>query len=533
MRPDIKDRCAHMRKIPKAAIDWMKSKVELNRILYRKKGRKATCFCTTCGYMWEDNYKPASDSFESQFESLIEEPEWNGPSICPKCSAKGLYKPMGRYKGEHETSHAIIGQRQDGTDFVWRIFKIVRYVPAWNDLLPATSRVETYEYSRFFLTAGKKAQKDYYLHSFYTGTNEWYPHNIGGIANIPFPYEAEIWPGSKKEIRSTPMFKYIPDPNPREYGEVSYWCTAARYNQDFEMMAKLGLKGVIKGLMYGTLKYYNQRGKTPWDRLRINKEHFKGLNPDTCVRDIEIYQLERLTGKSWTEDEVKIIRNLNTKLNEKTVKTTLRYARPEKILKYIESHCIDKSLGYKRTNYVEYQDYIKMRADAGYDLSNEIYLFPKDLHRRHNEMVLVTQSAATNKRIKEVEEKYTNIPKEYNKLMDKYGASAGGYIIRPAKSAGEIVLEGKILHHCVGGDYYLSKHNKGTSFILFLRPVKKKDIPYITVEIEDTHINQWYGAYDQKPEAAKMQAWLDTYIKELKKREKPKKKRQKTQKVAI
>ena len=77
---------------------------------------------------------------------------------------------------------------------------------------------------------------------------------------------------------------------------------------------------------------------------------------------------------------------------------------------------------------------------------------------------------------------------------------------------------GRILHHCVGGDNYLNKHNNGTSIILFLRAKKEPEMPYITVEINmDTlSIRQWYGAHDKKPDQENMDRWLDRYTTRLK-----------------
>lgn len=140
---------------------------------------------------------------------------------------------------------------------------------------------------------------------------------------------------------------------------------------------------------------------------------------------------------------------------------------------------------------------------------------------------------ALDKRKTEVLEKFPKIKTKYKKLSEKYSAAAGGYIIRPAKDAAEIVEEGRILHHCVGGDGYLRSHNDGRSFILFLRKADKKDIPLITIEIRGEEIIQWYGAYDKKPNKRLIDAWLKTYTKELAKREKaPKKKSVKAAKTA-
>lgn len=92
-------------------------------------------------------------------------------------------------------------------------------------------------------------------------------------------------------------------------------------------------------------------------------------------------------------------------------------------------------------------------------------------------------------------------------------------MIRPAASAGEIIEEGRELHHCVGGDYYLSKHSNGTSYILFMRYKKSPGIPLCTIEIKDKKIVQWYEAHDQKQDKEIIQPWLDKYIKHLKEEE--------------
>lgn len=77
-------------------------------------------------------------------------------------------------------------------------------------------------------------------------------------------------------------------------------------------------------------------------------------------------------------------------------------------------------------------------------------------------------------------------------------------------------MEGRILHHCVGGNNYLGKHNTGESVILMLRFKDRESEPYITVEIKEERIVQWYGAHDKKPDERNMKKWLDDYTKRLK-----------------
>lgn len=79
-------------------------------------------------------------------------------------------------------------------------------------------------------------------------------------------------------------------------------------------------------------------------------------------------------------------------------------------------------------------------------------------------------------------------------------------------------MEGRMLHHCVGGNTYLDKHNTGKTYILMLRFKGEPDIPYVTVEIDakNPRIIQWYGDKDKKPDEKNIQIWLDNYLKKLK-----------------
>jgi hypothetical protein len=159
-----------------------------------------------------------------------------------------------------------------------------------------------------------------------------------------------------------------------------------------------------------------------------------------------------------------------------------------------------------------YGDYIHMRQQLGYDLTNTIYLFPKDLKTEHDKLVLEVNKVEADKRKQEVNDRFPDIKKHYRRIRNRYYFENDEYIIRPARSAAEIVDEGRILHHCVGGNDYLTKHNTGKSYILFLRFKREQNEPYITIEIDDTKILQWYGAYDKKPDKENIDNLLKEYV---------------------
>lgn len=134
------------------------------------------------------------------------------------------------------------------------------------------------------------------------------------------------------------------------------------------------------------------------------------------------------------------------------------------------------------------------------------------------EVMVSGQAVTMDKHLKEVAERYPEIRHVYRGLRNKYLYEDDKYIIRPARSAEEIVMEGRLLHHCVGGNTYLAKHNTGKTYILMLRFKEEPDVPYITVEIDakNPRILQWYGDKDKKPDEKNMQLWLNTWLMKLK-----------------
>ena len=175
---------------------------------------------------------------------------------------------------------------------------------------------------------------------------------------------------------------------------------------------------------------------------------------------------------------------------------------------------VSERIGHIATTY---SDYLSMRLRLGYDLSNTVYQYPHDLQQAHTEMVLEMNKDELDERIRDVKTRFGQIQRNYRQLRKKYFYEDDEYVIRPARSAEEIVMEGRLLHHCVGKDDYLRKHNDGRTYILLLRRKTDPESPHITVEIENNsnEILQWYGSCDKKPNEKKIQKWLDNYESKL------------------
>lgn len=495
MRETVEDRNAHMRKVNRRDQEWAESKFRTKGYIYYKRiGNFVECMCGACGNKYAGIAKASPDPFEALSQHTIKAGH-NKEAICERCGYVTKYKAAGKIRSKfiNEKYTYTIGQRMGKEEFVFRVFNVEQVMYA-----DRKTEYDHQEYIRVFLRPGKKEQKDYFIHDYWTGTDHWIDHNLGGLSNIAIPWNPEKSPNTWKEIQKTPMFKYVPKPE-EDVCAIRYYIAAARY-PDFEMIIKSGMEYLAIGLIYRTGTGYRSRGKTYYNRLGIQKDRVKDLikkKGDTDV--LKAYQIEKRAGKHWNDKEIEeVINRILTASKDDIIILSEVYKTfsPLKVKQYIEKTIQNEGCGA----YVEYIDYLRMRKDAGYDLTNEIILFPKELYRKHNEMVLETEEKKAENRKKEVIKKYPKIAERYAKLSEQYSATAAGYIIRPAKNAAEIVEEGRTLHHCVGGDHYLSSHNNGSSTILFLRCAKEPDTPFITVQIKGEMIQQWYGAYDKKPQ---------------------------------
>lgn len=497
---------------------WAHDLYNSRYIYYRRKGNYAECHCAECDAKYILRTTSTGDPFEDDAID-IEMPARDKATKCRKCGTKATYKPAGHTKGEYRFNHIITGQKINDEKFA------LVFWYSWQRTQADRRTLYELDPEHLIVCVKGKAPKHYGWNCSFGWTT--------ACSGINWQYTAH--PQIFKEIKKTGMYKYIPDPglSGRFYRDswIDAFYTAAAHYPDMEMLVKLGLDDYWRRLVDKCTTYINPRGKTIEDRLRIHKNRLKDLiEVKGDHNKLFLFQLERKLGTHWTDEDIKIIETLRENNYDKKYQIILKYASPVRIRNYMRKQKMwpQKSNTWQQANDKsqarrEYYDYISMRAAAGYEM-NDIHIFPHDFRRRHDEMVLETEKAKLDARKKEVLKKFAKIKSKYHSLSDKYSAAAGGYIIRPAKDAAEIVTEGRVLHHCVGGDNYLSSHNNGRSFILFLRKISKKDIPYITVEIRGNEIIQWYGAYDKKPDKKLIDAWLDTYCKELVKREKTSKK---------
>lgn len=532
----LNDRIVHTGELPEQMILKRADDIYFHQshyLYYKKHGSWAKIACSKCGGVTEARWKSGL-SYESQFGRWTEEPREGRFGHCPMCGAYGQYKCQGKVKGSNSrTIHLFLGQKYKETGMVLRYIEVSK---TWNlgficgekgmEMYNASEELSGVEIARAYFEPGKKPQIDYHKHSTYSGKDFWDDCNLYGNANISI-HSAPIMSNTYEEMKGTAFQYSALQEYAKEVGEVNPIEYFERYQQtpQIEMLVKLGLIGVVEKLVkchYGIVA--NENARRPDEFLGIRKERVKQLiakKGDASL--LEVMQMEKHMQQAWTNEQIEHL--AETHLGRGAVETATRYMSLQQLLNRIKKYAgceygteCSTAIEQIRQTATTYTDYLNMRISLGYDLNNTVYQQPRSLRAAHAKMVAEANKEEADKRLREVKEKFQNIRHSYRSLRKKYLYEDENYIIRPARSAEEIVMEGRTLHHCVGGDTYLRKHNDGETYILMLRFKDEPEIPYITVEIDGTHprIIQWYGQRDKKPDEKAMQKWLNNYLMKLK-----------------
>ena len=153
---------------------------------------------------------------------------------------------------------------------------------------------------------------------------------------------------------------------------------------------------------------------------------------------------------------------------------------------------IVKFLAKSRATLSDYYDYLRLAAELGYDTAGDRSVkFPPHFAAAHDRLEGIRRALEEERKANELRKCEASFNQRICERK-KLEFSCGDYIIIQPKSISDIVNEGKVLSHCVGG--YAERHAEGKLTIMFLRKKSKPDKPYYTIEVSnDYHIVQCRG----------------------------------------
>lgn len=428
---------------------------------------------------------------------------------CPACGRKVMAKSWKKQKSLRDDQKAALIQRiPEG--LIIRIFSCWKYHEIENDWKEKAYISET---DRQIYSLNMNLMRDYEYANFkQTGKLRWcrsrYAYQMVSAA-VYHGNIREVLEGTKiADAEIETMLK-------REKGEKVEIRKLLNPGDATKYLIRVGLtKLAIEDIQRACMRIH-RKGRNAQEVLGINGDRInrlKQLNGGEVM--LGWLQYEQETGIKIPQRTLKRLEDKG--IREKDLDAALRCGvTPERALNYIEKQTRTQS-----DTLTEWRDYLKMAREENMDVYDDIVRMPRELHRRHNELVELKNKKADEKRLKE----YRKYDRQIRKRLEEvkiYLWEDKNYMIVPAAKCEELMREGRALHHCVGAsDTYMKRMAAGTSWILFLRRKEHPEEPYYTIEInmKDDWILQWYSEYDRKPDRGKIEKALKKFKESVKRK---------------
>lgn len=505
--------------------------------LFFRDDRKAQCrefVCTSCGEVFLEEFTKRIMT-QGDYDRILN--KHNDFAVCPKCGRKAQLKEMYRAKDCKSLTE-------------WRRFVAVKTVGANTVYLLCGYAVKNYtgrNYNTkpkydisavYYLTPGyvRVFRKEYDYT--YLGMRDGQFHEPKSIVE-PFTrtyaYNISYW--DKRgysfigfdRLQST-FLKYAPidlfdkayeqwwysTHYRNSYGEspdVKFLAYSALYS-NVERLLKLGFGDFVCSLTEGRpmKRSINWDAPTVQEMFKMRKDEFRAFQKEYYgLADFEIYQILRSVKSDIQYGAVKEICG---RYHYEAAKRIAKAVKARKLnltrtLHYLEKKAKEEKGPRKRPEQKDYEttaiwwtDYLDFAESLKYDLSRGDVLYPKRLKEAHDN----ASDAVTVQKDKLAFEKYRE---RYEKLKKKYEWSDGTYQIIIPKGINDIVEEGKVLSHCVGG--YAERHVNGKTTILFMRLANDPEKRLVTIEVKGDTICQNYGYKDRrvsKKEKEFIEKWI-------------------------
>lgn len=449
--------------------------------------------------MWEPHQREPKNRFQDSPKPAVQ---------CPLCGKMVIVKELGRTGGRDNLSRyrrAVVLRWYRGA--LWaRAYDCGKHYSKNKGYSltgePNTKLVGVYRFKPGLVEATTRCWWDYPFSSI----NRQDGPLVKGHWNIHGPFNANADYGvgydviGLDEIQKSPFRYCVAEEAERKFSKFMEYLTACCfYPRQIEMLMKAGMSDVVRDFVERGVKHaavINWDEPSPAKAFKVPRQDMKtflGTNRD--IRILELYK--RLKGRASLEECAEwISRGVN-------IKATLRAAKkwnlpPEKLIRYLHSNVgcarfggmssMDAALRY-------WEDYLTAAEAMGYQLHRENVLLPKALGAAHDSATAKHQNKMERERKKAQAEKDRLAALSYEErrveLEKKYGFAMDGYLIRVPANKDEVLNEGRILQHCVGG--YADRHMNGTLTILFMREAKKPGVPWLTIEMNGNKLVQIHG----------------------------------------
>ena len=204
----------------------------------------------------------------------------------------------------------------------------------------------------------------------------------------------------------------------------------------------------------------------------------------------------------------------------------------QQVMNYVKKQQASEYAGWETEKILsQWADYLSMCEKAGRDLTDEMIYRPRQLKRRHDELVeemnkiriledMRRNEEGRKKAAEELREKFPGAEEALAEVREKFTYANEQFCILVPETLFEIVTEGQALHHCVGtSDRYFDRIMQHETYICFLRRMTEPDTPFYTIEVEPGGTVRQHRSYlDEEPGIEEIRGFLREWQQAVKKR---------------
>ena len=299
----------------------------------------------------------------------------------------------------------------------------------------------------------------------FNGGSRWYFKD-----NTAWPWGAEILPFDERMLYNTEF----------KHAHLAEFMQSIPETDDSKAVAALRYLKLYK--KYPNIENLVTNGFSNWVVSIINDSKYR------AVFNLEAKKMKDITGldraeqaraktEGWTVGALDVYKAYRDKRNKKLPEAVIKSIAAME-LKKVKEHTEDiLSLALylvKQNKQPQYWlDYIRMAEKLEYDLQDKAVKYPYNLEKAHDSAVEKTEFLEN----KDLVEKFHSIAEK----LEKINFNNGTYAVVIPKRERELIVEGKILSHCVGG--YGKSHCEGQS-IFFIRKAEDINVPWYTLQVD-------------------------------------------------
>lgn len=291
---------------------------------------------------------------------------------------------------------------------------------------------------------------------------------------------------------------------------------------NLEVLSKNGFRHLVANKIYGRPAYgaINWEARKLHDFFKLTKHEFNKMKHADVAGTYVMYapnfafglwmwqKAMREKSKMTYEEVIAASNAFDLSQNYQNFVKVKKYSTMHRLFNYMKKQYEkdEKHYTYPSQVLITWADYIRDCELLEMDLSNDVVLFPKDLreaHQRTHKLVTIKKDGLADLKIK-----------KRNKRLESLTFEFGDLIIRPPSTFDEIIKEGKVLEHCVGG--YADRHTGGSKTIMFIRKSSSPNTPFYTVELSGNKVVQVRGRKNKAP-TQQVKEFMDEFEKFLKK----------------